>query len=129
MSLDNVFYRILALINIFFENARRYVSYVYCLLLVFSVTPFKIDEFKIKIKTIRQLKSRILEMKRGKYTKTLGQDLGRRNNLYTIYPRKCFTQIYRALYGDAMLELIRMSSNMADGNQQKHLSPSFATKA
>ena len=44
------------------------------------------------------------------------------------YPRKCFTQIYRALYGDAMLELIRVSSNIADGNQQKHLLLSFATK-
>ena len=31
--------------------------------------------------------------------------------------------------GDAMLELIRMSPNMADGNQQKHLLASFATKA
>ena len=30
---------------------------------------------------------------------------------------------------DAMLELIRMSPNMADGNQQKHLLASFATKA
>ena len=29
-----------------------------------------------------------------------------------------FTQIYRALYGDAMLELIRMSSSMADGNNR-----------
>ena len=58
------------------------------------------------------------------------QDLGRSNNyLYMRYPRKCFTQIYRTLYGDAMLELIRMSSNMADGNQQKHLLPSFTTKA
>ena len=28
-----------------------------------------------------------------------------------------------------MLELIRMSSNMADGNQRKHLLPSFATKS
>ena len=28
-----------------------------------------------------------------------------------------------------MLELILMSSNMADGNQQKHLLLSFATKA
>ena len=28
-----------------------------------------------------------------------------------------------------MLELIRMSSNMADGNEQKHLLRSFATKA
>ena len=27
-----------------------------------------------------------------------------------------------------MLELIPMSSNMANGNQQKHLLPSFATK-
>ena len=36
---------------------------------------------------------------------------------------------YQNLYGDAMLVLIRMSSNMADGNQQKHLLPSFATKA
>ena len=30
---------------------------------------------------------------------------------------------------DAMLKLIRMSPNMADGNQQKHLLASFATKA
>ena len=70
------------------------------------------------------MKSRIWEI-----YKDPRQDLGRRNNSYTRYPRKCFTQIYRALYGDAMLELIRMSSNMADGNQQKHLLPSFATKA
>ena len=40
-----------------------------------------------------------------------------------------FTQIYRDLYGDAMLVLIQMDTNMADGNQQKHLFPSFATKA
>ena len=53
-------------------------------------------------------------MKGGKYTNYPRQDLGRRNNSYTRYPRKCFTQIYRALYRDAMLELIRMSSNMAD---------------
>ena len=45
------------------------------------------------------------------------------------YSKKRFTQIYRDLYGDAMLVLIQMSSNMADGNQQKHLLPSFATKA
>ena len=37
--------------------------------------------------------------------------------------------MYRDLYGDAMLVLIRMSTNMADGNQQKHLSPSFAYKS
>ena len=42
------------------------------LLLVFSVTPSKIDD-KIKIKTIRQIKSRIWEMKGRKYTKTLAK--------------------------------------------------------
>ena len=35
----------------------------------------------------------------------------------------------RHLYGDAMLVPIRMSTNMTNGNQQKHLLPSFATKA
>ena len=57
------------------------------------------------------------------------QDSGQRNISYTRYPKKCFTQTYRDLYGDAMLALTWMSSNMADGNQQKHLLPSFATKA
>jgi len=33
------------------------------------------------------------------------------------------------LYGDAMLVPIRMGTNMAAGNQQKHLSLSFATEA
>ena len=71
-------------------------------------------------------------MKGGTYTKTLAKiqvkgivrirDI-RRNVLAR------FTQIYRDLYGDAMLVLIGMSSNMADGNQQKHLLPSFAIKA
>ena len=37
--------------------------------------------------------------------------------------------MYRDLYGDAMLVLIRMSTHMADGNQQKHLLPSFAYKS
>ena len=37
-------------------------------------------------------------------------------------------QIYRDLYGDAMLVPIWMGTNMAAGNQQKHLSLSFAMK-
>ena len=53
---------------------------------------------------------------------------GQRNISYTRYSTKSFTQIYRDLYGDAMLVLIRMSTNMADGNQEKHLLPSFGTK-
>ena len=49
--------------------------------------------------------------------------------LYEIFEKR-FTQIYRDLYNrDAMLVPIRMTSNKADGNQQKHLLPSFATKA
>jgi len=45
------------------------------------------------------------------------------------YAEKFLTQIYRDLYGDAMLVPIGMGTNMAAGNQQKHLSLSFATKA
>ena len=43
--------------------------------------------------------------------------------------KKTFTQIYRNLYGDAMLVPIQMGTNMAARNQQKHLSLGFATKA
>ena len=43
--------------------------------------------------------------------------------------KKLGPKINTPMYGDAVLELIRMSSNTADGNQQKHLLPSFATKA
>ena len=42
--------------------------------------------------------------------------------------RNLFNHIYRDLYGDAILVHIRIGSNMAAGNQQKHLSLSFATK-
>ena len=41
-------------------------------LLVFSVTSFKMDQNK-KIKTIRHIESRIWEMKGSKYTKTLAR--------------------------------------------------------
>ena len=65
-------------------------------------------------------------MKGGKYPR---QDSGQRNISYTRYPKKCFTQIYRDLYREAMLVPIWMGTNMADVNQQKHLLPSFATNA
>ena len=57
------------------------------------------------------------------------QDSGHSNFSYARYAEKLFTQICRDLYGDAMLVPIRMGTNMAAGNQQKHLSLSFATKA
>ena len=43
-----------------------------------------------------------------------------------FYPN--LLRFVRDLYGEAMLEPIRMGTSMAAGNQQKHLSLSFATK-
>ena len=96
-------------------------------LLVFSVTPFKIDQNQNQNRPIDKVQN--LGNKRRYIYKDPRQDSGQRNISYTRYFEKCFTQIYRDLYGDAMLGLTWMSSNMADGNQQKHLLPSFATKA
>ena len=96
------------------------------LLLVFSVTPFKIDQNKNQNRPIDKVQN--LGNERRYIYKDPRQDSGQRNFSYTRYPKKCFTQIYRDLYGDAMLVLTCMSSNMADGNQQKHLLPSLATK-
>ena len=45
---------------------------------------------------------------------------------------KRFTQIYKALYGNAMFEYVCVpfrGTNMAAGNQQKHLFLSFPTYA
>ena len=54
-----------------------------------------------------------------------------RSEEYSVYEisEECFTQIYRHSYGEAMLVPIRLGTNMADGNQQKHLLPGFAIKA
>ena len=96
-------------------------------MLVFSVTPFKIDQNKNLNCLIDKVQN--LGNERRKICKDPCQDSGQKNISYTRYPKKCFTQICRDLYGDAMLVPIRMGTNMADGNQQKHLLPSFATKA
>ena len=47
--------------------------------------------------------------------------------VYEIFEKMFYPNL--DLYGDAILVFTWMSSNMADGNQQKHLLPSFATKA
>ena len=54
-----------------FSFRSKRIRWLQLILLVFSVTPFKIDQNKIK--TIRQIKSRIWEMKGRKYTKTLAK--------------------------------------------------------
>ena len=97
-----------------------------CILLVFSATPFKIDQNKNQNRSINKV--RILGNERREICKDPSQVSGQRTISYTRYPKKCFTQIYRDLYGDALLVVIRMGTNMANGNRQKHLLPSFATK-
>ena len=96
-------------------------------MLVFSVTPFKIDQNKNLNCLIDKVQN--LGNERRKIWKDPCQDSGQKNISYTRYPKKCFTQTDRDLYGDAMLVLTWVSSNRADENQQKQLLPSFATKA
>ena len=96
------------------------------ILLVLSVTPFKIDQNKNQNRSIDKVQN--LGNERRYIYKDPRQDSGQRNISYTRYPKKCFTQIYRDLYGDAMLVPTWMGTNMADGNQQKHLLPSFDKK-
>ena len=48
--------------------------------------------------------------------------------LFSYLPKR-FTQIYRAQYGDAMLVPLWLGTNMAAGNQWKHLELTFAKKA
>ena len=47
------------------------------------------------------------------------QNSRRSNFSYARYADKFFTQVYRDLYGDAMLVPIRMGTNMAVGNQPR----------
>jgi len=67
-------------------------------------------------------------MKESKYAKFLAKILVTAIFLMRDMWRNILPKIYRDLYGDAMLVPIRMGTNMAAGNQQKHLSLSFATK-
>ena len=97
------------------------------ILLVFSVTPFKIDQNKNQNRSIDNVQN--LGNERRYICEDPRHDSGQWNVSYTRHPKKCFTQIYRDLYGDAMLVPSPISINIADRNQQKHLLPSFATKA
>ena len=91
-------------------------------MLVFSVTPFKIDQNKNQNRSIDKVQN--LGKERRYICKDPRQDSGHGNFSYARYAEKFFTQIYRDLYGDAMLVAIWMGTNMAAGNQQ-----SFVTKA
>ena len=89
------------------------------------ITPFKIDQNKNQNRSID--KDQNLGNDRRYICKDPGQISGQWNISYTRYSKKRFTQIYRDFYGDAMLVHIRMTTKMADGDQQKHRLPSFAT--
>ena len=91
------------------------------LLLVFSVTPFKIHQNQNQNQNRSIDKVRNLGNERRYIYKDPPQDSGQKNVSYTRYPKKCFTQTYRDLYGDAKLVFTWMSSKMAGENQQKHL--------
>ena len=71
--------------------------------LVFSVTPFKIDQNENQNRSIDKVHN-LGNEKRDIY-KDPRQDSGQRSISYARYPKKCFTQTYRDLYGDAMLVL------------------------
>ena len=55
-----------------------------------------------------------------RYTKDSRQDSGHSNFSYGRYREKRFPQIYRYLYGDAMLVLIHMRINMETSRKICH---------
>lgn len=67
-------------------------------------------------------------MKGNKYSKILAK-IQVSTIFHVRYSDKWFTYIERALYGETMWVLIRVGTNMAAENQQKHLTLSFAMKA
>ena len=64
------------------------VAEVICVLLVFSVTPFKIDQNKNQIPSIDKVQN--LENERRYIYKDPRQDSGQRNISYMRYPKKMF---------------------------------------
>ena len=68
------------------------------------------------------IQNRFWVKKEGKYAKTFAKNRVTAIFLKQDMRKKFFTQIYRDLYGDAMLVPIQMGTNMAAGNQQKQLS-------
>ena len=68
-------------------------------------------------------------MKGGKYTKAVAKIQVKGIFHIRDIRRNLLPKFYRNLYGDAMLVPTWIGTNLADGNQQKHPLPRFATKA
>ena len=108
---------------------RFMLQYIYSKQCWFSVSRHS-KQIQMKIKTVQQIKTRIWEIKGDTYTTTLAKIQVRGIFRKRDIRRPVFnTQTYRDFYGDVMLVLTWMSCNMAEGNEKKHLLPSFATKA
>ena len=65
------------------------------------------------------IKSRIWEMKGGRFANIVAKIQLSAIFICKLLAEKWSTQLYRALYGDAMLVSIRMNTIIAAGNQQK----------
>ena len=81
------------------KSIEQWVAF--SILLVFSVTPFKIDQNKNQNRSIDKVRN--LGNERRYIYKDPRLDSGQRNISYTRYLKKCFTQIYRDLYGSIRL--------------------------
>ena len=97
----------------------------YCL---FSVSRHS-KQIKIKIKTVQQIKFGIWEMKGGKYTKTLAKIRARRIFRIRDIRRNVSPKFIEICMESPCWCSSGWAPTVADGNQHKHLSPSFATKA
>ena len=80
-----------------FDLLQLVKSLPFHILLVFSVTPFKIDHNKNQNRSIDKVQN--LGNERRYIYKDSRQDSGQRNISHTSYRKKCFTQTYRDLYG------------------------------
>ena len=85
--------------------------------------PFKIDQNKNQNRSIDKVQN--LGNERRYLCKDPGQDSGQRNTSYTRYPKKCFTQTNRDLYGGAMLVLTWMSMDELQHGGRKPKETSF----
>jgi len=90
-------------------------------LLVFSVTSFKINQNKNQNSSNDKVQN--LEEKEGKYAKTFAKI--QVTAMFLTQDMRRNTQIHRDFDGDAMLAPIQTAA----GNQRKHLSLGFASKA
>ena len=100
-------------------------------LLVLCVTPFKLDQNKNEPPFDHGLSPESEKRKKGTMQRLSPRFRSQQFFLLRMRDkRRSFSpKFIRDLYRNAMLVPIRMGTNMAAGNQQKHLSLSFATKA